>query len=321
MRSANSARIPVGISQCLMGDPVRFNAGHKPSRLCPDHLGTLFELRPFCPEVAIGLGTPRKPIRLAGDPAAPRAVGTVDHTLDVTHALQQYADDVSVLCEELCGFIFMQKSPSCGMERVKVYEPNGHPAPATGRGIFAARLMQANPLLPVEEEGRLNDPVLRENFVNRVIVYSDWQQLLRDGLSASRLLAFHARHKYLLMAHQSPSYRQIGQMLANPGRGAALRDTANAYFAELMAALRRPASRSGHSNVLQHVAGHFKKVLNPPEKEELQQLINHYRSGIVPLVVPVTLLRHHLLRHPDPYLLQQAYLQPHPPELSLRNAI
>ncbi|WP_425222188.1 YbgA family protein [Pseudomonas sp.] len=321
MRSANSARIPVGISQCLMGDPVRFNAGHKHSRLCTDHLGTLFELRPFCPEVAIGLGTPRKPIRLAGDPAAPRAVGTVDHTLDVTDALQQYADDVSVLCEELCGFIFMQKSPSCGMERVKVYEPNGHPAPATGRGIFAARLMQANPLLPVEEEGRLNDPVLRENFVNRVIVYSDWQQLLRDGLSASRLLAFHARHKYLLMAHQSPSYRQIGQMLANPGRGAALHDTANAYFAELMAALRRPASRSGHSNVLQHVAGHFKKVLNPPEKEELQQLINHYRSGIVPLVVPVTLLRHHLLRHPDPYLLQQAYLQPHPPELSLRNAI
>lgn len=321
MRSANSARIPVGISQCLMGDPVRFNAGHKHSRLCTDHLGTLFELRPFCPEVAIGLGTPRKPIRLAGDPAAPRAVGSVDHTLDVTDALQQYADDVSVLCEELCGFIFMQKSPSCGMERVKVYEPNGHPAPATGRGIFAARLMQANPLLPVEEEGRLNDPVLRENFVNRVIVYSDWQQLLRDGLSASRLLAFHARHKYLLMAHQSPSYRQIGQMLANPGRGAALRDTANAYFAELMAALRRPASRSGHSNVLQHVAGHFKKVLNPPEKEELQQLINHYRSGIVPLVVPVTLLRHHLLRHPDPYLLQQAYLQPHPPELSLRNAI
>ena len=113
----------------------------------------------------------------------------------------------------------------------------------------------------------------------------------------------------------------MGQMLANPGRGAALRETADAYFAELMTALRRPASRRGHSNVLQHVAGHFKKVLNPPEKAELQQLINHYRSGIVPLVVPVTLLRHHLLRHPDPYLLQQAYLQPHPPELSLRNAI
>ena len=321
MRSTNSVRIPVGISQCLIGDPVRFNAGHKHSRLCTEQLGALFELRPFCPEVAIGLGTPRKPIRLAGDPAAPRAVGTVDHTLDVTDALQQYADDVSVLCEELCGFIFMQKSPSCGMERVKVYEPNGHPAPATGQGIFAARLMQTNPLLPVEEEGRLNDPVLRENFGNRVIVYSHWQQLLREELSPSRLLAFHARHKYLLMAHQSPSYRKMGQMLANPGRGAALRDTAAAYFAELMTALRRPASRRGHRNVLQHVAGHFKKVLNPPEKAELQQLSNHYRSGIVPLVVPVTLLQHHLLRHPDPYLLQQAYLQPHPPELSLRNAI
>ncbi|WP_341707469.1 DUF523 and DUF1722 domain-containing protein [Halopseudomonas sp.] len=321
MQTASTARIPVGISQCLIGDPVRFNAGHKHSRLCTDQLGSLFDLRPVCPEVAIGLGTPRKPIRLVGNPEAPRAVGTVDSSLDVTDALQQYADEVSARSQDLCGFIFMQKSPSCGMERVKVYEPNGHPAPATGQGVFAARLMQHNPLLPVEEEGRLHDPVLRENFVTRVIVYADWQELLREGISASRLLAFHARHKYLLMAHQAPSYRRMGQLLANPGRGDDLRQTAAAYFSELMSALRRPASRRGHSNVLQHVAGHFKRVLNSPEKAEMQQLISRYRSGVVPLVVPITLLQHHLLRHPDPYLQQQAYLQPHPPELSLRNAI
>ncbi|GGE47898.1 hypothetical protein GCM10007421_22700 [Halopseudomonas oceani] len=321
MHTASTARIPVGISQCLVGDPVRFNAGHKHSRLCTEQLGALFDLRPVCPEVAIGLGTPRKAIRLAGDPVAPRAIGTKDNQLDVTEALQSYADEVNERSQDLCGFIFMQKSPSCGMERVKVYDHNGHPAPATGQGVFAARLMQHNPLLPVEEEGRLHDPVLRENFVTRVIVYADWQQLVSDGLSASRLLAFHARHKYLLMAHQAPSYRRMGQLLANPGRGDALRETAAAYFSELMTALRRPASRRGHSNVLQHVAGHFKRVLNPPEKAELQQLISRYRSGVVPLVVPITLLQHHLLRHPDPYLLQQAYLQPHPPELSLRNAI
>ena len=145
--------------------------------------------------------------------------------------------------------------------------------------------------------------------------------MLRDGLSASNLLAFHAKHKYLLMAHQAPGYKRMGQLLANPGKGEQLEQTATAYFSELMTALRRPASRRGHSNVLQHVAGHFKRVLNPPEKAELQQLIGRYRNGVVPLVVPMTLLQHHLLRHPDPYLLQQAYLQPHPPELSLRNAI
>tara|TARA_Y100000782_G_C10161668_1_gene255903 strand:+ start:565 stop:1530 length:966 start_codon:yes stop_codon:yes gene_type:complete len=321
MRTAITARIPVGISQCLVGDPVRFNAGHKHSRLCTEQLGALFDLRPVCPEVAIGLGTPRKVIRLIDDPQAPRAVSSDNLDQDHTQALSDYADAVSDRSDELCGFILMQKSPSCGMERVKVYNRQGQPAPATGSGVFAARLMQRLPLLPVEEEGRLHDPVLRENFVNRVIVYADWQALKHNGLSASRLLAFHARHKYLLMAHQSPRYRTLGQLLANPGKGEALARTAEQYFSELMQALRQPASRRGHSNVLQHVAGHFKRVLAAPEKAELQQLIARYREGVVPLVVPITLLQHHLLRHPDPYLQQQAYLQPHPPELSLRNAI
>ncbi|GAA6132834.1 YbgA family protein [Halopseudomonas sabulinigri] len=313
-------RIPVGISQCLTGAPVRFNASHKHSRLCTEQLGSLFELTPFCPEVAIGMSTPRAPIRLVGDPKAPSVVGTKDTRVDVTLPLQHYAEQVSQANPQLCGFILMQKSPSCGMERVKVYRDNGHPADATGSGAFAARLMARNPLLPVEEEGRLHDPVLCENFVTRVIVYAQWQALQRDGLSAAGLLRFHARHKYLAMAHHQGLYRELGPMLANL-RQQGLQATATAYFARLMQCLKTPAQRGGHSNALQHLAGHFKHVLKPQEKQELSALIDDYRRGTIPLVVPMTLLKHHLLNHPDGYLVEQAYLQPHPAELSLRNAI
>ena len=320
MQVAIEQPIPVGISQCLTGAAVRFNASHKHSRLCTEHLGSLFALKPFCPEVAIGMSTPRAPIRLVGEAAAPRVLGTKDPSQDLTVPLQHYAEQVSQANPQLCGFILMQKSPSCGMERVKVYRDNGHPAEGTGSGAFAARLMQRNPLLPVEEEGRLHDPVLCENFVTRVIVYSQWQALLRDGVTAARLLAFHARHKYLAMAHNQELYRQLGPLLASL-RQADLQSTAERYFTLLMQCLKTPAKRSGHSNALQHLAGHFKRVLKPEEKQELGQLIDDYRRGTVPLVVPITLLKHHLLNHPDAYLGKQAYLQPHPAELSLRNAI
>ncbi|MEH6493755.1 YbgA family protein [Halopseudomonas sp.] len=320
MQAEPQTRIPVGISECLIGSPVRFNASHKHSRLCTEQLGRLFELTPFCPEVAIGLSTPRQPIRLVGEPEAPRVIGTRNPSLDVTVPLQHYAEQVSQANPQLCGFILMQKSPSCGMERVKVYRDNGHPADAPGSGAFAARLMARNPLLPVEEEGRLHDPVLCENFVTRVIVYAQWQALQSDGISAASLLRFHARHKYLAMAHHQGRYRELGAMLANL-RQQDLRTTATAYFARLMHCLKTPAQRGGHCNALQHLAGHFKHVLKPQEKQELRTLIDDYRRGTIPLVVPITLLKHHLLNHPDGYLVDQAYLQPHPAELSLRNAI
>lgn len=316
----DSQRIPIGISQCLLGSPVRFNGGHKQSRLCSDQLGECFEWVPFCPEVGIGLGTPREPIRLVGEPTSPRIVGSKTPGLDVTEALRDYAVKVATEQTQLCGFILMQKSPSCGMQRVKVYQANGHPAPATASGGFAAELMRQRPLLPVEEEGRLHDPVLRENFITRVMVYAAWQTLVADGLSARALLQFHARHKYLLLAHHPQSYQRMGHLLANLA-GADLQQRAEHYVELLMTALKKTANRGSHSNVLAHIAGHFKRVLDTAERGELHSLIADYRHGLVPLVVPLTLLKHHLLKHPDDYLQQQAYLQPHPPALSLRNAI
>ena len=315
-----SPSIRIGISACLLGNPVRFNGGHKESRLCSEVLSRHFEFVPLCPEVAIGMGTPREAIRLVGDPAAPRARGSRRAELDVTDALDAYGREVATRHDDLCGYILMQKSPSCGMQRVKVYQDNGYPTEGGGSGIFAAALMRARPDLPVEEDGRLNDPVLRENFLTRVFAYAEWQRLQAAGLTARSLIAYHSRYKYQLLASSPQHYRRLGRMLADLGR-ADLPELAARYFSELMAGLRVTASRGTHSNVLQHLVGYLKKALSREERHEMQQLIEQYRSGIVPLVVPLTLLKHHFRRHPDPYVASQAYLQPHPEDLSLRNAI
>lgn len=316
---ADTTPIPVGISGCLLGAPVRFNGGHKHSPLCAG-LGGLFDYVAFCPEVAIGLGTPRPPVRLVQGSPEPRVMGVADPRLDVTEPLHREGAEALRGHPQLRGFILMQKSPSCGMERVKVYGEPGRAPDATGTGAFAAALMASDPLLPVEEEGRLHDPVLRENFVTRVIVYARWRALLEDGLSHSRLIDFHTRHKYLLMAHQRELYREMGRLVADFGNHAP-DDISRKYALMLMSCLRTRANRRSHSNVLEHLAGHFKRALGSAEKQELRTLIRQYRQGLVPLVVPITLLKHHLLRHPDPFLMRQIYLQPHPVELSLRNAI
>ena len=316
----SSHRIRIGISACLLGQPVRYNAGHKHSTLCTGLLGDSFEFIPRCPEQAIGLGTPRQPIRLLGDPAAPRVRGTVDSELDVTAALQAYGQRTAVEAGDINGYILMQKSPSCGMERVKVYRENGSPAPATGRGAFAAALMHARPELPVEEEGRLHDPVLRENFITRVFAHARWQELISKGLTRKDLLRFHQRYKYQLMASNREEYRRLGRMVAQIGTQP-LDQFAPVYFHQLMLALSKPATRGSHTNVLQHICGYLKHALSRAEKEELQRLIDQYRTGIVPLVVPLTLIKHHFRRHPHRYIDDQAYLQPHPEELGLRNAL
>lgn len=317
---SDSPSIRIGISACLLGESVRFNGGHKHSRLCSDLLGRHLEFVPVCPEVAIGLGTPREAIRLVGDPAAPRARGSRNAALDVTEALDAYGVEVAERLKGISGYLFMQKSPSCGMQRVKVYQDNGHPAADGAPGIFAAALMRALPDLPMEEEGRLHDPVLRENFLTRVFAHAEWQRLLADGLSAKALIAFHSRYKYQLMANSPAHYRSLGRLLADAGRQP-LAELAARYFSQLMQGLRITATRGTHSNVLQHLVGYLKKTLSPDEKQEMQQLIGQYRSGVVPLVVPLTLLKHHFRRHPDPYVARQAYLQPHPEDLSLRNAL
>jgi len=316
----STARPKIAISACLLGERVRFNAGHKASPLCRRELAGHFDFVPLCPEMAIGLGTPRQPIRLVGDPHNPQAVGTLDARLDVSAPLGTYGTRMADELDDIDGFIFMQKSPSCGLERVKVYQACGQPAAGGGRGLFAAAFCARRPDLPVEEEGRLHDPVLRENFVSRVYVHADWRRLVREGLTRKAILAFHARHKYLLMANHPQQYRELGQLLGEIGRHDPL-VLGPRYFGRLMAALRQCASRGNHSNVLQHLCGYLRGTLDSQERAELQRLIEQYRQGTVPLVVPLTLLKHHFRRHPHPYVAQQAYLQPHPEELSLRNAI
>ncbi|OYQ08611.1 hypothetical protein B7L09_22355 [Pseudomonas mandelii] len=310
----------IAISACLMGAEVRFNGGHKESRLCSRTLTDYFEFVPVCPEVAIGLGIPREPIRLIGDPEHPEAVGTINRETNVTAPLAEYGQKMAAELDDICGYIFMQKSPSCGLERVKVYQANGSPVDGGGRGIFAQAFCALHPDLPVEEDGRLNDPVLRENFLTRVFAYSAWQQLLREGVTRRGLTDFHSRYKYLLMAHNPVQYKTLGNLLGNMGQTDPA-ELGPRYFSELMAALKKCATRRTHTNVLQHISGYLKQVISPEDKQEMQTVIGQYRHGIVPLVVPLTLLKHHFRQHPDRYIAQQVYLQPHPENLSLRNAI
>ena len=320
MSSQSPSKPKIAISACLLGAEVRYNAGHKNSRLCSEVLSEHFEFVPVCPEVAVGLGIPREPIRLVGDALHRRAVGSVDPGLDVTQPLADYGTRMATELADICGYIFMQKSPSCGLERVKLYHPKGHVQDGGTRGIYADAFCARHPDLPVEEDGRLNDPVLRENFLTRVFAYAAWQDMLRSGLTRRGLTDFHARYKYLLMAHNPVQYKALGKLLGNMGQSDA-KDIGPRYFSALMSALKQCATRGTHSNVLQHLSGYFKQAISHEDKQEIQQLIGQYRQGIVPLVVPLTLLKHHLRHHPDPYIAQQVYLQPHPENLSLRNAL
>ncbi|MEG5265991.1 DUF523 and DUF1722 domain-containing protein [Pseudomonas sp. JDS28PS106] len=310
----------LGISACLLGAEVRYNGGHKESHLCTRALNEYFEFVPLCPEVAIGMGIPREPIRLVGDPDAPQAVGTVNRDLNVTDALAGYGARMAAEVDDICGYIFMQKSPSCGLERVKVYRDNGAPFDAGGRGIYARAFCEQHPNLPVEEDGRLNDAVLRENFITRVFAYAAWQELLRGGVSRRSLTEFHSRYKYQLMANNPVQYKVLGNLLGSMGRSDP-NEVAPRYFSQLMAALKKCATRRTHTNVLQHLSGYLKQTITADDKREIQEVIGQYHQGIVPLIVPLTLLKHHFRQHPDPYVALQVYMQPHPENLSLRNAI
>ncbi|MCE0462195.1 MULTISPECIES: YbgA family protein [Pseudomonas] len=320
MSNETVAKPKIAISACLMGAQVRFNGGHKQSQLCSQLLAEHFDFVPVCPEVAIGLGIPREAIRLVGNPLHPEAVGTVTPDLNVTRPLAEYGQQMADTLGDICGYIFMQKSPSCGLERVKVYDHNGVPQGGGGRGLYAQAFCNRHPDLPVEEDGRLNDPVLRENFLTRVFAYAAWQPLRQKHLTRRDLIEFHSRYKYLLMAHNPVQYKALGNLLGSMGKTDP-NELGPRYFSALMAALKKCATRGTHTNVLQHLSGYLKHVIDSEDKQEVQHLIGQYRRGIVPLVVPLTLLKHHLRQHPDPYLAQQAYLQPHPENLSLRNAI
>jgi len=311
-------KIRIGISSCLLGEPVRFDGGHKLDRYLRDTLGRWFEYVPVCPEVELGLPTPREALRLVASPAGSRLVFSRSGE-DITVRMQAWAwRRVRELeGEDLCGFIFKAKSPSSGMQRVKLYDRHGIPA-KQGVGLFAQAFMEHFPDLPVEEDGRLNDPHLRENFIESVFVLKRWRALVTGAAGVAGVVDFHARHKLLLMSHSPELYRTLGRLVARAGE-LPLDELHNGYRVGLMEAMRLPATRSKQVNVLQHLLGYFKRRLTADEKQEALELIEGYRHGALPLIVPVTLINHYVRKYREPYLERQHYLAPHPVELQLRN--
>lgn len=311
-------KIRLGISSCLLGEMVRYDGGHQLDRFLRDTLSEYVEWVPVCPEVELGLPTPRETLRLVERDDGAHLVFSKSGE-DITARMTAWARRrvKELEGEALCGFVFKAKSPSSGMERVKLYDRNGVPA-KQGVGLFAREFMAHFPLLPVEEDGRLHDPYLRENFIECIFVFKRWRDLLAGGRSAARLVDFHTRHKLLLMAHSPELYRAMGKLVAQAG-SRPHDELFDEYSQLLMQALRLRATVRKQVNVLQHLIGYFKRELSADEKQEAQQLIELYRQGSVPLIVPITLLNHYVRKYDQPYLKQQVYLNPHPIELKLRN--
>ncbi|RJP76056.1 MAG: DUF1722 domain-containing protein [Candidatus Zixiibacteriota bacterium] len=310
----------LGISTCLLGEKVRYDGGHKYDPFLVEMLGPYVEYVPVCPEVEMGLPTPRESMRLEGDPAAPRLVAPrsgTDHTTGMLAWARRRVRELEK--EDLTGFVFKSKSPSSGMERIKVYGAGGMPR-KVGVGLFARAFMEYFPGLPVEDDGRLHDSAIRENFIVRLFTYRRWQDLTAEPLTAGRLVDFHARHKLLLLSHSPDDYRIMGKLVARAG-DMPLPELRDLYLEQLMTALRRQATPRKHANVLHHLLGYFKKQLAAGEKQEMLEVIEHYRAGHVPLIVPVTLINHYVRKYDQPYLREQVYLNPHPVELRLRNHV
>jgi uncharacterized protein YbgA (DUF1722 family)/uncharacterized protein YbbK (DUF523 family) len=310
-------RIRIGVSSCLLGERVRYDGADKRDAYIADTLGAVFELVPVCPEVAIGMGVPRPPIRLVGDPQPPRALGVDDPGLDVTAPLTAFGRRMAVELDDIGAYIFKSRSPSCGPARVKVYGAGKAPR-AQGVGLYAREIMSRQPLLPVEEEGRLGEPLRLDNFIERIFAYRRWQQLLASGFTAAGLMEFHARHKLILMAHGAVYYRALGRLAAE-GKGLRPARLCEDYGIGFMAALRHPATRKRHANVLQHLMGYLKKHIDHDDKAELLEMIDAYRLGVLSLIAPQTLLRHHFRRFPNAYVEKQLYLYPDSLELQLRS--
>ena len=312
-----SQGIRVGISSCVLGERVRFDSGHKKSRFVADELAPYFEFIAVCPEVGMGLPVPRPTIRLISDQERIALVETKDPSRDHTAGLLAYSEQkiAELQQEQLRGYIVCAKSPTCGMEKVKVYKEHG--AEKEGVGLYTQKLKEAMPWLPIEEDGRLNDPVLRENFITRVFCLHDFYQSMGDKPSAGKVVDFHSRYKLSLMAHHPLSYRELGRLVANVSHYDP-QEFVREYRLGLMQALSHRASRKNHTNVLMHLQGYFKRSLNPEQKSELAGLIHDYRLGTLPLLAPLTLIKHYLSMYPDAYLSKQRYLDPHPQELKLR---
>jgi uncharacterized protein YbgA (DUF1722 family)/uncharacterized protein YbbK (DUF523 family) len=314
-------RIKIGVSSCLLGKEVRYNGGHSHDRYITDILGQYLDFVDVCPEVEAGFGIPRETLRLVGDPEMPRLV-TSRTGKDLTDIMNNWAqkrvDELEK--EQLCGFIFKSKSPSSGMERVKVYTEKGVPGSKKGIGLFARAFMARFPLIPVEEEGRLHDAALRENFIERIFALKRWRQIAKQKKSRGVVVAFHTAHKLQIMSHSQKHYTAMGRMVAQ-AKEMELETLYQQYEALLMQALALKATVKKNVNVLQHLAGYFKKMLTGDEKQELQEVIEQYHRSYTPLIVPLTLINHYVRKYDQEYLRKQYYLNPHPIELKLRNHV
>ena len=310
----------VGISRCLLGEEVRFDEGHKRDTFLTEVLGRYVEWVPVCPEVEAGLGTPREAMRLVGDPQDPRLV-TIKSGTDHTRALETMTTNrIEELKElDLSGYVFKKGSPSCGIERVRIYNEHGKPS-RTGVGLFARAFIEQFPLIPVEEEGRLCDPTLRENFIERVFCYRRWQDLVQSGVTRQALVQFHAIHKYLLLAHHPQQCEVLGRLIGQAHHHRP-KELAHRYGKLFMKALAVKATVRKHVNVLQHILGYFKERLGAHEKAELLGMIGDYHHGHTPLIVPLTLIRHYVQIFDVTHILDQVYLNPHPKEIMLRNHV
>ncbi|WP_312949577.1 DUF523 and DUF1722 domain-containing protein [Superficieibacter sp.] len=314
-----SNKIPVGVSACVLGEQVRFDGGHKRLIFAVDELAPWVQFEPVCPEVGIGLPVPRPALRLVKNNEGDISLRFSDKREgDLTASMENFTRQRIRRFEYLCGYIVCAKSPSCGMERVRVYEEEGKNNRKAGRGIYTRILMETFPWLPVEEDGRLQDPLLRENFVERIYALHELNSLREAGLTRGDLIAFHSRYKLLLLAHSQPKYRELGRFVAAVNEW----DSLEAYFVEyrqrLMDLMAMPTSRRNHTNVLMHVQGYFRKQLNSRQRQELAALIDRYRQGLQPLLAPVTLIKHYMAEYPDAYLAGQRYFDPWPEELRLR---
>ena len=312
--------IRLGISRCLLGDEVRFDGGHKQDHFLTNVLGRYVEWVPVCPEVEAGLGTPREAMRLVGNPHRPRLMTITskhDHTKAMETMVEERLDSLKEV--DLSGFVFKRGSPSCGVERVRVYTPQGMPS-HSGAGIFAKAFREEFPLIPVEEEGRLCDPSLRENFIERVFCYRRFQDVVQNETTRQVLIRFHTIHKYLLLAHSQQHYEVMGRLVGQADRYHPKELTLK-YGELLMKTLAVKATVRKHVNVLHHIVGYFKNRLKTQEKTELLGVVNDYHRGLTPLIVPLTLIKHYVQTFDVGYVRDQVYLNPHPKELMLRNHV
>ncbi|HKY71893.1 MAG TPA: DUF523 and DUF1722 domain-containing protein [Nitrospira sp.] len=312
--------IRVGVSRCLLGDEVRYDGGHKRDRFLTDVLGRHVEWVPVCPEVEAGLGTPREAMRLVGDSTRPQLV-TITSGRNMTEPLIVFAKRKLEALEQtkVSGYIFKKDSPSCGIRRVKLLNSHGMPN-RTGVGLFARAFTERFPLVPIEDEGRLRDPALCDNFIERIFCYHRWQQLVQDSLTRREVVVFHTVHKYLLLAHSRERYQSLGRLVGQAHRYSQ-KELIRRYGVLFMQALTVRATRRKHVNVLQHLVGQLKKVLTPKERMELEGVISDYYQSLVPLIVPITLVKHYVTMYKIDCLQHQIYLNPHPKELMLRNDV